>query len=249
MNDDLSINPDKSQVDISKNTDGIAAALKVVLSNVPAVGSILTEVVGVTIPNQKADRIKLFVEVLSDQVKYIEEDVLRLKMQTEEFTDLFEDALLQAARALNDERRQYIASFLKNSLTSQELTHIEEKKLLSLLNELNDAEVIYLKYDSLFSPLEKSEFGAQHKKFLTPIRSTFGYESPILDKQALQESFRSKLLEVGLIKQRFDKPKKGIIPEFDEETGRLKVKGFSATRLGKLLLRYIDQNVDETENL
>jgi hypothetical protein len=53
-------------------------------------------------------------------------------------------------RALwSEERRDYIASFLKNGLTNEEMTHVQQKKLLSILGELNDAEIIFLRYESV----------------------------------------------------------------------------------------------------
>ena len=200
----------------------LAGAFASALANyVPTIGPILAEAISVNIPQQKLDRLIVFTQVLGDRVKYLEADLLVEKAKTEEFADLFEDALHQAARALSDERKGHIASLLTNSLTSEELAHIEQKKLLALLGELNDAEIQLLKFYALVGT-EQREFAQQHGELFTPISRTFGSPQINIEKGALRDSYRNKLLEVGLI------------------ASALK-NSFKATPLGKLLLRYIDE--------
>jgi hypothetical protein len=105
-------------------------------------GSPIVEAITTVIPNQKLERLVDFVQILNYKIKNAERKIEDHELKTEEFTDLLEDALGQASRALSKERLEYIASLLKNSLTDEELEHFGKKKLLSLLNELNDAEVI-----------------------------------------------------------------------------------------------------------
>ena len=94
----LSINAERSEISLeSEATDKVAVALKGALGMVPVVGSILQEAVEVVIPNQRMDRVALTMEIFGQKVDYIEADVLRLKMLSEEFTDLLEDAIPQAA--------------------------------------------------------------------------------------------------------------------------------------------------------
>jgi hypothetical protein len=136
----------------------LAGAFATALANyVPMLGPILAEAITVSIPQQKLDRLIIFTQVSGDRVKYLESDLLVQNAKTEEFADLFEDALHQASRALSDERRRHIASLLTNSLTSDELAHIEQKKLLALLGELNDAEIQLLKFYALVGT-EQREF-------------------------------------------------------------------------------------------
>jgi hypothetical protein len=200
----------------------LVGAFATALANyVPKVGPILAEAISVSIPQKKLDRLIIFTQVLGDRVKYLETDLLVQKAKTEEFNDLFEDALHQASRALSDERRQHIASLLTNSLTSEELAHVEQKKLLALLGELNDAEIQLLKFYALVGT-EQREFAGQHSELFTPISRTFGAPQINIDKGALRDSYRNKLMEVGLL----------------ESTLKTSMK---ATPLGKLLLRYIDE--------
>src|SRR5947209_2504154 len=136
MSQELSILKIKEELDTDTDRYEIATALlRSLASYVPKIGPILAQVIGIVIPNQKVDRLVAFVKVLGDRVKYLEEDTVKLQMETPEFTDLLEDSLIQASRALTDERRGYIASLLTNSITNENLAHLEEKKLLSLLGD------------------------------------------------------------------------------------------------------------------
>ncbi|HEX8248911.1 MAG TPA: hypothetical protein VF599_12105 [Pyrinomonadaceae bacterium] len=246
MNNELSIDHRKSEIDLENNkSDNTASALKAAVETfIPGIGSILSEVISVVIPNQKIDRIKLFAQVLDQKVNFIEQEILEVKMKTEEFTDLLEDALRQASRALSDERRDYIASFLKNSLTNEEISHLEEKKLLSILNELNDAEIILLKYEAL-DQHEKRDFYEQHSSIVSPEPPSLRGTRVEYDKYYLHKSYKNSLQDLGLVEPVFKKPRKGEMPEFDGKTGMVKSTYRQATGLGRLLLRYIDQGVED----
>jgi hypothetical protein len=244
MGDELSIIKIKEEFDVeSRRADLQTAFFKMLANAAPRVGPYLAEVVGVAIPDHKYDRLVTFARVLGDRVKYLEEDTVKLKARTEEFADLLEDGLVLASRALTDERRGYIASLLKNSITNEKLEHVEEKKLLALLGELNDAEILTLKYYS-FPSAGKREFAETHRSLFGPLHRSLGAPQEYIDKGALRDSYRNKLLEVGLVEPVFKRPEKGQTPEFDERTGRMKATSFRATALGKLLLRYIDQGPD-----
>ena len=241
MNNKLSITKVEEELDVETARSEIGAAfLKGLAGYAPFIGPLLAESIGIAIPAQKLDRLITFVKVLNDKVKYIEEDVLKSKLNTEEITDLLEDALIQASRAMTDPRRQYIASLLKNSIANEELSHIEEKKLLSLLGEMNDAEILTLKLYSLHSD-RRREFSELHKELFAPIDRSFSAPQSNMDKGALRDSYRSKLLEVGLLEPESKRPEKGKLPEFDERTGRVKATSYKVASLGKLLLRYIDE--------
>lgn len=175
-----------------------------ILGNVPVVGSILTEVFKSIIPNQKEERVCIFVEVLAEKLKYTDNDVLNLKMKSEEFTDLLEDAIPQAARTMNKDRQHYIAAALKNSLTDEQLEHIEKKKLLQLLNEVNDAEILFLRYLHLrFSQTDQKDrikFAEQHTYLFDEYddREKQKTDVDLMTKSALRRSYLSKLEEIGL---------------------------------------------------
>jgi hypothetical protein len=146
----LSIKASDQEIEIRASKGDYAAALVgALIGAAPVLGPLAAEVITSTIPNQKMDRVVLFIGLLEDKLKYLEQDVLEQKVKTEEFTDLLEDALSLASRALTRERRRHIANLLKNSLTNEELDHLGKKKLLAILDRLNDAEVKLLYYYSL----------------------------------------------------------------------------------------------------
>lgn len=217
----------------------MAIFLKGTIGVAPFVGPMLTELISVTIPNQKADRLITFVEVLEFKLKHIQQDVLEQKLKTEEIADLFEDGFRLASRALTDERRHYIASFLKNGLSADVLTHIEKKSLLALLEQLNDVEVLILKYESLRGDKQR-EFWDLHETSLRYPRAVMGSSQEAADREAVNKNYRSHLAQLELLLPWYVKPKKGEIPEFDETTGRLKFQSYKITRLGMLLLHHID---------
>jgi hypothetical protein len=239
----LSIIAKEKEIEIEANSsDRLATLIKGVIGIAPYVGPILAEAIASIIPNQKLDRIITFVKILNDQVQYIEKDILRIKIQTEEFADLLEDGINQAARALSDERKQYIASLLKNSLSGEKLSHIEEKELLSLLGELNDIEIILLKHESL-SPMDKERTKLEIKHDEILLRHTrlhFNPPQEVVDRNALLDSYMSNLFRLGLLKRVYPRVEKGEVPEFDEETGMIRTRRHKVSALGYLLLRYID---------
>lgn len=242
MTKSLSIIKTDESGDLETKREDVAAVLvRGIVGVAPFVGPLLSEAITATIPNQKIDRLIAFAKELDDRVRYLEDDTVKLKMKGEEFEDLLEDGLIQASRAMSPERRRYIATLLVNSITNDQLSHIEEKKLLSLLGELNDAEILTLKFYSLRSD-QRRQFATLHEDLFKPIRRTYTSPQIDLDRAALHDSYRSKLIEVGLLDLDYKRVQKDKLPDFDERTGRIKANGYKVTSLGKLLLRSIDQN-------
>ena len=71
---------------------------------------------------------------------------MKKRFKEEIFIDLFEDGVFQSIKALSNERHEYIASILKNSLSQEEINYLQQKKLLNILSQLNDAEIIHFQY-------------------------------------------------------------------------------------------------------
>jgi len=149
-------------------TDYVTAAAKAALGTVPCVGSLLAELAGTIIPKQRIDRIVKFVEVLESILSNLEQDSVRSKMTNEHFTDLLEEAMRQAARSLSDERREYIANLIANSLSSEDIEYIESKHLLRILGEINDIEVIWLRFYLVPTIGGDEEFRIKHEGILKP---------------------------------------------------------------------------------
>ena len=192
------------------------------------------------LPDQRLDRLIKWAGLFEVQIDNLNNDFIKFKLQSEEGSDLLEDAMNQASRAISDERKKYIASLLKKSLTLDDLDHIGKKKLFAILNDLNDAEILTLKFNSITSRNQQIEFAEKHSELFTPISLHTGCSQQDIDKAALRNTYQRKLMEHGLLQSSYPKPRKGQLPEFDENTGMLKARGHHITSLGKLLLRYTD---------
>src|SRR5262245_41856645 len=104
--------------------DKLTLAAKGIVGAIPVVGALAAEIVGAIIPNQRLDRIARFLELLAEKVAHLEESSIAAKMRTEEFIDLFEDGMIQASRAMSDERKQHLASLFQNALENETLDHL-----------------------------------------------------------------------------------------------------------------------------
>lgn len=227
------MNKPLDELDTSNNkTDLTVSTLKGLSGMIPVVGSLAAEVIGTLIPNQRIDRINEYLHILSDKVANIEVAVLENKFHEAGFIDLFEDSLYQAARALTRERKENIASLVKNSITDEKAEYIRYKYLLSLLSELNDVEILLLQS---YVRHNDEEFHNKHEDVLwKPL------VSDNWDEKIVHENYKEHLVRLGLLKYRFKKPKKGEFPEFDEKTGAMKSQGHDITSLGRILLRHVD---------
>jgi hypothetical protein len=253
MVNQLSILDTEQEISLETNKeDMMSLFIKVIFGIVPF-GSPIGEAITTVIPHQKLERVINFVQILNYKIKNAERRIEEHELKTEEFTDLLEDALGQASRALSKERLEYIASLLKNSLTNEELEHIENKKLLSLLGELNDAEIIWLQ-SFLPIPYVSDEFLEKHEKVLSIPPLYQDCSKFAEDKQAVQKSYKEKLIQLGLLRAIYQLGSLGAVyqryeqdefPEFDEETGKLKVSYYQVSTLGYSLLRIIGVRIKE----
>ena len=229
-----------------EKSDLVTILSKGVLGAIPFVGPLAAEIIGATIPNQRIDRIESFLKIFESKLHEIDKNSIEEKITSPEHVDLLEDSFIQATRALSEERKDFIASLMKNSLTDENLEYIEYKRLLSTLGELNDFEIIILKSYSLDQcTQEYKDFMEIHEDSLrTPI---IYMDASIEDvnKEAIFQAHKTHLVNLGLLKPKFKKPKKGELPEFDEKTGMIKYNGYSLSPLGRLLLKTIDQSCEE----
>ena len=226
-------------------TDLLVSAARSIVGIAPFVGPLLSELVGTLIPNQRIDRLAKFVKELDEKLSDFEEEFLRTEIEKEECSDLFEEGFIQASRALSDERRSYIASIIANGLKNEHIEYAESKHLMYLLQELNDIEVIWLRF--YYGPTigGDEEFREKHKNVLEPVPSYLGADQHLLDKNALQESYKAHLERLGLIQPHYNIDRESGIPEFDNFTGKPKVSYYDVSPLGRLLLKNIGLINDE----
>ena len=212
----------------NKKEDLITSALKGICGSLPIVGPSIAEIIGYLIPNQRIDRIASFLEALESKINPEEKAKVEAKMLEEKSVDLMEDGFLQVARALSEERIEYIASLVKNGLTDEDLQQSAYKRLLFLLGEMNDIEVIILKSHSMYGA-EEQEFWEKHKEILIGDVLTFPASQLEVDQNAIYKTYRANLARLDLLEIKFQQPS----------------QSFEITSLGRLLLRSIDQGEED----
>ena len=234
-----------------QKVDIAVSAMNSALGILPIVGPLLAELVGYTIPNQRFDRLVKYSTQLEKKVEKIDNSVLKLALQDENFTDLMEESLRQAARSLSDERREYISSVIANSLTPEKKDFIESKYILKILGEINDIEVIWLRF--YYCPLMNgdSEFRQRHEKVIKYERAHIQSPQITVDKEALQKNYKTHLVELGLLKPIYASTKITStieIPVFDTFAKAPKIQNYEISSFGKLLIRQIGLDYDYQAN-
>ena len=228
----------------STTADYVASVAKAALGAVPYAGSLLAEIAGTIIPNQRIERIVLFAQELEKRLLGLEQGLVRSQLSNENFTDLIEEGLRQAARSLSDERRAYIAALISNSIGTQNISYIESKHLLRILGELNDIEIIRLGVHLYETHGSGEEFRKKHREILESVGAHMRSSQQEVDKETLQNSYDIHLAQLGLLGARFSVDTRTKLPEFDSHTGAQKVRGYELTRLGRFLLRQVGITAD-----
>lgn len=224
--------------------DRVVSYVQAVISTAPWIGPVVAQALSDIIPNQRMDRIADVLARLDSKVQLLETaGTVRDRMLTPEGIDLLEEGVSQAARALSEERRERIATLLKNSLSDEHLGHLQKKTLLELFDQLNDVQILILQSHGIRQQ-GAEPFHEKHKAALYGPSVHLGSSQEEIDQGAVHETFRRELELLGLLKLRYTKPRKGEAPEFDFDTGTIKSRSLEITSLGRLLLRYLDMEVD-----
>ncbi len=238
-------NNDDSKVLSTRSSDYVASAAKAVLGAVPFAGSLLAELAGTVIPNQRLDRVAKFAADLEKHIADLDQLFVRSQLTNENFTDLLEEGIRQAARSLSDERRQYLASVIANGVRSDDVEFFESKHLLRILSEINDVEVIILRFYLVAVMGGDESFREKHKEIIMTQSAYLGASQIILDKATLHDSYKEHLTSLGLLRHRYRTDIRTKQPEFDSFSGAPKIAGYELTSLGRLLLRHIGLSEEE----
>jgi len=235
-------NKEVAVTDLEHNgVDDTAMFWKGTLGATPFAGPFLAEIVGNLIPNQRMDRIIVFLKILDKKLQTFEEslEILKSKMQEESFLNAFEEASWQSTKSSSTTRKEYLASILINDLTNDKLDEIQKSIFLNIINELNDVEILIL-YSHTMKAKHDENFRQNNESALIEPITYIGSSQDEVDKSTLYKTYKEKLVRLNLLSKRFPKPKKGEPPEFDDKTGMVKSSGYEITSLGKLFLKHID---------
>lgn len=220
--------------------DYATSALKIISSAAPYIGGLFSEFLGLVVPNQRIDRLINYAIKLEKKIVHLEKSFIENKFKyNAEFIDLFEESIRQAAVSLSDERREYLANLIANSITKSDAEIIESKHLIKILNELNDAEIIWLKSLDLLNLENRLEFYSKHEEILRPIYATGGSPTSTIYRESIQKNYLEHLVRLRLIKEVFNIDSKTKMPEYNHMTGEQIVSRHEITSLGVYLLKEI----------
>lgn len=213
-------------------TDHAVSVTRAGLAFLPWAGPILAELIGNVIPNQRIERLEEFARQLRDRV----EDLRRIAEDPRR-VDLFEDGCFLTVRAVEKKRIEHIVEVVSRGLTGSEKELTEARRMMRLLAEIDVDQVILMEskiYGRLPAALKL------HPDIVRKPVVNLGSGQDQRDLAALADAREQHLVRLGLLTPKFRKPKKGAMPEFDAQTGLMKAQGTKLTRLGLLLLRYLD---------
>lgn len=216
----------------------MTVAIKGALGMIPGLGGLFAEVTGQLIPQQRGERLEVYVRRLNARLDAVDERLLKANLKDPERVDLFEEGAHQSIRALSPERQDYIATIVANGITADEKARIEARRMLKLLREIDDDQIIILA-GRLLRNERDTAFHDCHAAIFDPPRAHLGSERSEHDKEALFELARVELVRLGLLAATFKAPRKGELPEFDQKTGMMKQQSRRLTPLGRMLLRHI----------
>ena len=184
--------------------DIAAAAARGISGAIPVAGGLVGEVVSAFIPNQKLERVARFAELLAAQVEVVEAKQARFeaRIHTPEGSDLLEQGIQQAARAVSYDRQQRIASIVATGLTEEQLRYDRTCKLLAILDSLNDSEILllifYSRTPTMGSPWHQ-EMMNRHPDLLRPASREVGAAAAERERGAIRDSYERTLLAQGLL--------------------------------------------------
>jgi hypothetical protein len=226
------------------STDYVVAAAKAALGMVPFAGSLLAELAGSVIPKQRIDRLAGFAAALESKVGELHRDAVRAKLTDANFTDLLEETARHAARAVTEERREYLASLFAAGISEERVSFVESKHLLRILGELNDIEIVWLRYHLYPLLNEDTKFRSKHAHILEPVATTLNSDQEEIDKEALQNNYLEHLVSIGLLRRPLYIDSKTHGPVVHQATKNWRTQRAEVTPLGRLLLRHIGLDLD-----
>lgn len=213
--------------------DRLVATVKGAVSMIPFVGGPLGELITHVIPRQRQDRIVEYLRGLSEKLKTLELLVVEKALSDPEQIDLIETGGYLAARATTPARVSAITQVVFNGLKEEQSDALRRKRLLGLLGEIDEDEVSLL---NAYGQSYGGDGADAWEKVNRPDPPHLGSPLTDVERNALFDLGRNRLLSLGLLTRNFGTVKKGEYPEFDAKNGGFKSR-LEISFLGRMLLR------------
>jgi hypothetical protein len=224
--------------------DHLVALTRGAVNAVPFVGGLLGELITSTIPEQRQERIVVYLRELGSRLEQMEQAAMQAALRNPEKIDLIESGGHLSVRATTPNRIAQIAEVVANGLVSNEAEIVRRKRLLALLGEIDDDEVRILadydKYDPKNMPIPLiSSIDDQIKSI--NLGWNFGYNADSVEREELYKLGIDRLLRIGLLKRKF-KIEEWKSPDIDIETGLPQCE-IEISYLGRMLLSSIGRQL------
>jgi hypothetical protein len=214
--------------------DKLLALVKGAVGSFPYGGSFLAELLTITIPNQRQDRIVTFLRLLAERLEKVEGQSEEILSRPDKI-DFVEEGGRQAARALSEDRLRYIAEAVLRGLASEEADVIRRERLLNLLGQVDDDELQLLHAYAQSYGGDGEEAWSRVER---PSPAHLGSPIDQIDREKLYEAGQEHLLRLGLLTKKLPNVKRGEQPEFDPYKRDWK-HSIEISYLGRMLLREI----------
>lgn len=218
----------------TNKVDIFTAAISAGASSIPVIGGVFAEIIKLTIPKQREDRIVKFISELSDKLDELEISVRELEKIFSNFqygTFIFE-CIKDVVNEIYDEKIIYYKELCINGITGDEKNLINNYRILQLLSDIGYYELLYLQFYNYSNSIEKTKI-KEIKEKLEISTLQPNYYLNMTEEQFNNETFKqitiNNLLQKGLIEQKAGNIRRG---------GRV-IYQTNITNLGKLLLKRI----------
>ncbi|QJQ32648.1 hypothetical protein GV829_09450 [Sphingomonas lacunae] len=222
--------------DLNTNTrDYIVAVGRSAVSLVPFVGGVLGEIISVSVPRQRQDRIVEYVRMLDEKINLLEDSMQKLISEDPERIDLIESGAYSAASSTSNQRIKYIVSLVISGISSEDSNIIRRKRLLKILDEIDDDELsILIAFGQSYTGHARDAWD----KIDRPMPIHMQSENDEIERNHLFDFGQERLLTLGLISMNFGSLKRGQLPEFDPKKGRFK-GGLRISAMGRIFLKEV----------
>ncbi len=214
--------------------DRSVALTKGAIGMIPIGGSILAEIIGQIIPDQRAQRLETYVRYLDSKLSELSEGEARSRMSDPENIALFEEGAFQSARAISDERRERIAKLVILGITGEQKEKLEAKRLLSLFGLIDDDQAIILA-SHLHKYMRDEAFRNANSRILNVSPPHLNSSDEDRDKFLVSSLAKDELIRLKLLEPQFEQVKD--VSAIDPSTGMAKVRNHALSGLGRMLLR------------
>lgn len=230
-----------NKTDLQQNkTDVITSVVATAISFVPVIGGALSEIIHITIPKQREDRIVKFLKEVDDRLNELNITVNKLNsiFENNQYGVFTYDCLKSVANERYEDKLKYYKRLYINGLTSEEDEMLNNYNVMMIISDMNFKEILFLKafYYSFigFHQKEKQEILKQLGILtLMPIYTNKMTQEES-DKETYKQMIINSLEKKGLLNKKITQEKLFYRHEPYKET-------YEISHLGILILRKIGE--------